>query len=249
MEKIAIISDVHGCYVSLKAVLDDIEKRNIKRIFMLGDLVAKGSQPEKTIDLIKEKCEIVIKGNCDDIVGEKGTTAEHFWNKEIIGKERQEYLASLPLFHDFYMSGLKIRLLHASPDSMYKSINMYDITEDINKEIENMFKVIDGLVPDVVIFGHIHSPFMYRLDNKMLINAGSVSNSCDLITKKSVTNLMASYLIIEGEYNSKEVASISYEMVRLPYDYEKEIENLKNSDMPNKEMAIDEIITGIYKAR
>ena len=249
MEKIAIISDVHGCYVSLKAVLDDIEKRNIKRIFMLGDLVAKGSQPEKTIDLIKEKCEIVIKGNCDDIVGEKGTTAEHFWNKEKIGKERQDYLAALPFFHDFYMSGLKIRLLHASPDSMYKSINMYDITEDINKEIENMFKDIDGVVPNVVIFGHIHSPFMYRLDNKMLINTGSVSNSCDIVTKNNETNLMSSYLIIEGEYNSKEVASISYEIVRLPYEYEKEIENLKNSDMPNKEMAIDEIITGIYKAR
>lgn len=249
MEKIAIISDVHGCYVSLKAVLDDIEKRNIKRIFMLGDLVAKGSQPEKTIDLIKEKCEIVIKGNCDDIVGEKGTTAEHFWNKEKIGKERQEYLASLPEYYDFYMSGLNIRLLHASPKSMYNSINIYNITENINNEIEEMFADINGIVPNVVIFGHIHSPFMYRLDNKMLINTGSVSNSCDIVTKSNETKLMSSYLIIEGEYNSKEVASISYEIVRLPYEYEKEIENLKNSDMPNKEMAIDEIITGIYKAR
>lgn len=249
MEKIAIISDVHGCYVSLKAVLDDIEKRNIKRIFMLGDLVAKESQPEKTIDLIKEKCEIVIKGNCDDIVGEKGTTAEHFWNKEKIGKERQEYLASLPEYYDFYMSGLNIRLLHASPKSMYNSINIYNITENINNEIEEMFADINGIVPNVVIFGHIHSPFMYRLDNKMLINTGSVSNSCDIVTKNNETKLMSSYLIIEGEYNSKEVASISYEIVRLPYEYEKEIENLKNSDMPNKEMAIDEIITGIYKAR
>lgn len=249
MEKIAIISDVHGCYVSLKAVLDDIEKRNIKRIFMLGDLVAKGSQPEKTIDLIKEKCEIVIKGNCDDIVGEKGTTAEHFWNKEKIGKERQEYLASLPEYYDFYMSGLNIRLLHASPKSMYNSINIYNITENINNEIEEMFADINGIVPNVVIFGHIHSPFMYRLDNKMLINTGSVSNSCDIVTKNNETKLMSSYLIIEGEYNSKEVASISYEIVRLPYEYEKEIENLKNSDMPNKEMAIEEIITGIYKAR
>ena len=249
MEKIAIISDVHGCYVSLKAVLDDIEKRNIKRIFMLGDLVAKGSQPEKTIDLIKEKCEIVIKGNCDDIVGEKGTTAEHFWNKEKIGKERQEYLASLPEYYDFYMSGLNIRLLHASPKSMYNSINIYNITENINNEIEEMFADINGIVPNVVIFGHIHSPFMYRLDNKMLINTGSVSNSCDIVTKNNETKLMSSYLIIEGEYNSKEVASISYEIVRLPYEYEKEIENLKNSYMPNKEMAIEEIITGIYKAR
>lgn len=249
MEKIAIISDVHGCYISLKAVLEDIEKRNINRIFMLGDLVAKGSQPDKTIDLIKEKCEIVIKGNCDDIVGEKGTTKEHFWNKEKIGEERQKYLTSLPLYYDFFMSGLKIRLLHASPNSMYKSINIYDITENINKEIKEMFEEKDGIVPDVVIFGHIHSPFMYRLDNKMLVNAGSISNSCDLITKNNKTNLMASYLILEGEYNSKEAANISYELVKVPYEYEKEIENLINSDMPNKDMAINEIKTGIYIAR
>lgn len=249
MDKIAIISDVHGCYISLQAVLDDIEKRNIKHIFMLGDLVAKGSQPEKVIDLIKEKCEIVIKGNCDDIVGEKGTTEEHFWNKKQIGEERQKYLSSLPIYHDFYMSGLKIRLMHASPNSIYKSINTYDITENINKEISDMFENTEGESPNVVIFGHIHSPFLYRLDNKMLINAGSVSNSCDLITKNNVTNLMASYLIIEGEYNSKEAANISYELVKVPFDYEKEIEKLKNSDMPNKDMAIQEIITGIYKAR
>lgn len=249
MEKIAIISDVHGCYISLQAVLADIEKRNIKRIFMIGDLVAKGSQPAETIDLIRQKCEVVIKGNCDDIVGEKGTTKEHFWNKEKIGKDRQEYLASLPLYRDFYMSGLKVRLLHASASSMYNSISIYDITENINKEIEDMFIEIDGIAPDVVIFGHIHSPFMYRLNNKMLINAGSVSNSCDLITKNNVTNLMASYLIIEGEYNSKEAANISYELVKVPFDYEKEIDNLKNSDMPNKDMAIQEIITGVYKAR
>ena len=34
MEKIAIISDVHGNITALKAVFDDIEKRNIKEYFV-----------------------------------------------------------------------------------------------------------------------------------------------------------------------------------------------------------------------
>lgn len=255
MEKIAIISDIHGCYISLKAVLDDIEKRGITRIFVLGDLVAKGSEPDRVIDLVKEKCEVVIKGNCDDIVGEKGTTEEHFWNKNKIGEKRQEYLKSLPYSYDFYFSGLKVRLIHASPKSMYESINFYNITEDMNEEIKDMFKSSEFIAdkedkePDVVIFGHIHSPFLHRLDNKMLINPGSVSNSCDLMTKNNETKLLASYLILEGEYNSKEPASISYEFVKVLFDYKKEIENLKNSDMPNRDMAIKELETGIYKKR
>ncbi|MBO5476669.1 MAG: metallophosphoesterase family protein [Clostridia bacterium] len=247
MDKIAIISDVHGCYVSLKAIFDDIEKRGIQHIFMLGDLVAKGSEPDKTIDLIREKCEVVIKGNCDDIVSENAVTKEHFWNKNKIGKKREEYLKSLPKFYDFYMSGLKIRLMHASPKTTYKSINIYDITEALNKEIVDMFEDEENI--DVIIFGHIHSPFIYRLDNKMLVNTGSVSNSCDLITKNEETNLLASYLILEGEYNSNDAANISYELVKVPFDYQKEIKNLENSDMPNKDMAIAELKTGIYVAR
>ena len=33
MEKIAIISDIHSNIVALEAVLEDIKKRNISRIF------------------------------------------------------------------------------------------------------------------------------------------------------------------------------------------------------------------------
>lgn len=54
MEKIAIISDVHGNITALKAVFDDIEKRNIKRVFCLGDITAKLPNSELVIDMIKE---------------------------------------------------------------------------------------------------------------------------------------------------------------------------------------------------
>lgn len=251
-EKIAIISDIHGCYLSLEAVLNDIEKRGITRIFCLGDLVAKGSQPDKVIDKVKECCEVVLKGNCDDIVAEFGTTDEHFWNKEIIGSKRQEYLKNLPYSYEFKFSGLNVRLLHASPDDMYQSINVYDITEDINSEIDNMFKnsaYTSDITPDVVIFGHIHSPFMHRVGNRMLVSAGSVSNCCDIIMKNNEKYLMSTYLIIEGEEDTQEVGEISYKYVRVPYDYTKEIDNLKRSNMPNKEMAIEELETGIYVKR
>ncbi|MHA2216522.1 MAG: metallophosphoesterase family protein, partial [Candidatus Hodarchaeales archaeon] len=45
MTIIAIISDIHANLSALQAVLLDIHKRKIRRIFCLGDLTGYGSQP------------------------------------------------------------------------------------------------------------------------------------------------------------------------------------------------------------
>lgn len=255
MEKIAIISDIHGCTITLNKVLKDIKERGINRIFCLGDLVAKGTEPKEAIDLVRRNCEVVIKGNCDDVISNYPETEEHLWNKEKIGEENVEYLNSLPLSYDFYMSGLKIRLIHATSDSLYNSINYYDINESILNKIEKLFENSKEFEnegeknPDIVIFGHIHSPFVYRLKDKTAINSSSVSNACDIIEKNGKKYMYTSYLIVEGEYEKKEQSTISFKYVKLPYDYKKEIEELEKSDMPNKEMAIEEIKTGIYVKR
>ena len=50
MDKIAVISDIHGNKSALEAVLSDIHSRNISRIFCLGDIVLKCSNPDIAID-------------------------------------------------------------------------------------------------------------------------------------------------------------------------------------------------------
>lgn len=57
---------------------------------------------------------------------------------------------------------------------------------------------------------------------------------------------LASYIIIEGKYNKLELDSISFDLVRVPYDINKEVNYLKNSDMPNKENTIDKLKTATY---
>ena len=66
MEKIAIIADVHGNYEALKTVLIDIEKRGIKQIYCLGDVIGKGSRPNECLDLLKN-C-IMVYGNWEDFL-------------------------------------------------------------------------------------------------------------------------------------------------------------------------------------
>ena len=66
MEKIAIIADVHGNYEALKTVLIDIEKRGIKQIYCLGDVIGKGSRPNECLNLLKN-C-IMVYGNWEDFL-------------------------------------------------------------------------------------------------------------------------------------------------------------------------------------
>ena len=54
--KIAVFSDIHGNLEALKTCLADIKKRNIDKIFCLGDIVAKGYNAEECVKLIRKNC-------------------------------------------------------------------------------------------------------------------------------------------------------------------------------------------------
>ena len=81
MDKIAIIADIHGNLEALQVVLNDIRERKIEQIFCLGDIIAKGTHQQDCVDLIRENCNLVLKGNCD----------EYFTSKiDISTKSKQE---------------------------------------------------------------------------------------------------------------------------------------------------------------
>lgn len=86
-------------------------------------------------------------------------------------------------------------------------------------------------VADVVIYGHIHHPYMDKIYNKTLINVGSIGNSFDVIrNKEKDSNVLettkSNYLIIEGEYGSQEYNSdIAFQFIKVPYNIEKELKD------------------------
>lgn len=241
--KIAIISDIHGNLEALKATLKDIGKRNVDRIICLGDTIAKGIHPKECLDLIKENCEIVLQGNCD---AHFSMEHEHIdkmpeqeqkrikWNQSLINKEDREYLLKLPFCYEFYMSGSLVRLFHATPTVNNKAILNVDSIETKYQMFLPSKNTVSQMKADVVIYGHIHHPYMDKIYNKTLINVGSVGNSFDVIRNKNkdsnvLETTKSNYLIIEGEYNSKEYNSdIAFQFVKVPYDIERELkgENL-----------------------
>lgn len=261
MEKIAIISDVHGNLTALEAVIADIEKRGISKIYCLGDSVIKCANPDKVIDILRKKCEIMILGNCDEIICRPGIEPGRFWSRDKIGEERANFIYNTPISYDFYMSGHLIRLFHASPISlehmfnpMYSNANSryYEKTitnpYDLFKNTEFIGKTDKDPIPDVVGFGHLHTPNIYRFGNKTVFNTGSVGIPTEMLNEGEITetskfSTMASYMILEGDLGSKELSSLSFTLVRLPYDIGKEIKYLEESDMPNKDVIIKTLQT------
>ena len=67
-EDVAIITDIHGLYEPAEAVLDDIHKRGITRIYSLGDNIGVGPNPREVMDLLEEYNVISLAGNSEDYV-------------------------------------------------------------------------------------------------------------------------------------------------------------------------------------
>ena len=73
------------------------------------------------------------------------------------------------------------------------------------------------------------------------------NNIIDDKTNKFST--VASYTIIEGYYGDTKLNTISFNSVRVPYNIQKEVKDLENSDMPNKEVIIRTLISAIPNNR
>jgi protein phosphatase len=261
VDRIAIISDIHGNLTALETVLDDIKRRGIKRIFCLGDVIGKGSHPHECLELVTKNCEVTIMGNTDDyfanvvkidnpddIIGQERIN----WNKSLLEKSDYDKFSKFIFSYEFYMSGSLIRLFHASPISVYNEDAIYfgDYKNKI-KLFKPTNKTVSKNMADIIIFGHVHIPFMERFYNHTLVNAGSVGNSIDHFrddkldaNKMEITQ--ASYIIIEGIYGSKEYGeSFSVQFIRLPYDIEKELSESKNN--PEMDKYILELRDGYYR--
>ena len=75
--KLAIISDIHGNYHALEAVLKDISDQGADKIICLGDLATIGPQPREVIRKIQEAGINSIMGNHDLALLEPGKATEY----------------------------------------------------------------------------------------------------------------------------------------------------------------------------
>lgn len=259
MDKIAIISDIHGNLEALNSVLNDIKERKIDKIICLGDMIAKGTHQQECVELVKNNCDVVLRGNCDEYftsdidlsTKSKQEVDRINWNKNKLSDENINYIRQLPYCYEFYMSGRLIRLFHAHPQKIDKFAGNIDKIDRLYELFLPSSNTISDLKADVVIYGHIHTPYVQKIYNRMLINTGSIGNAIDVFRNdekdgNAKNTTVANYLILSGVYNSKDIDNkISYELVSVPYDIEKELNS--NSDNIELESYQEEIRNGKYR--
>lgn len=259
--KIAIISDIHSNFQALKAVIEDCEKKGVDKIFCCGDIIGKGVNSNKCVDLLRQKCEVAVRGNTDtrftdDAEKFKDNLVEYnriINNQKLLNKNNFKFIKGLPFSFEFFMSGNLVRIFHATPTSEFGFINDYDT--DIAKKY-GIFLGSD-LTPtkrtaDIVVFGHLHYPSMTRFYNKIMINCGSVgSSACPLYDENLNSSTgeitQAHYLIIEGEYNCQERRNISFSFESVSYDIERELLDNNEDNNPELEDYKNELRLGRYR--
>ena len=179
--RIAFISDIHGNFTALQAVLADIKSQNIDQIVCLGDAVTLGPQPREVLNTLRELNCALIKGNHDEAVldpeeAEKFEITEHlipdlYWCRE------QLTLDDLNLI-DAFRSTVEIKLpngatilcFHGSP------LSTTDLIQSTTPE-NLLDKYFEGYKADVFIGGHSHIQMYRRYGDKLILNSGSVGNS------------------------------------------------------------------------
>ncbi|MBU4486480.1 MAG: metallophosphoesterase [Candidatus Delongbacteria bacterium] len=111
-----IIGDIHGCYDELQSLLEKFDPNDNDKIFSVGDVINRGPESKKCIDLLKQLNVKTVMGNHEYWYlktfpfTDNSITSSNFRRLEI--EERLEWIKSLP----FYLITDDFIIVHAGFD-------------------------------------------------------------------------------------------------------------------------------------
>lgn len=222
--KLAIISDIHSNIEALEAVLEVIDERGVDAIYCLGDVVGYGASPAACLDLVRERCAGVVRGNHDEAVATgrglghlpKDGQAAALHNREQLSEEQQAYLAQLPLV----LEAEGCTFVHATPSQpeSWQRLTSYRLARE-------QFDYFDT---EVCFVGHTHIPAVMsdqlgatrvKRGRRYLINVGSVGQPRD-------HNPRAAFGLFDTE-------AFEYEDVRCTYPIQQASGRILEAELPS----------------
>ena len=222
--RIAVASDIHGNLTALEAVVADLRSVRPDVVLHGGDLAHGGPRPAEVVDRLSELGWEGVCGNTDemlwapesllDFAARAPSMAKLFemieemrvWTREQMGEERTLWLKSVPMVRRLG----DVALMHASPKDTWRGPGR-DASEG---ELQRVFGELNA---SVVVYGHIHQPYVKEMERWTVANSGSVSLSYD-------GDWRASYAVVEGT---------KVEIRRVEYSVEDEVEAIRRSGMPH----------------
>jgi predicted phosphodiesterase len=225
--KRAIISDIHGNFEALTAVLGRIGDLNIDEIVCLGDIIGYGPDPILCLDKVIEVSSLTILGNHDQaaLFDPEGfnpiAMRAIFWTREQLENDttdlekadrRWDFLGELPRRHD---EG-EFLFVHGSPRD---PTNEYVFPETVYET--EILKVLMSRFEKSCFQGHTHIPgvfteggafltpedhdHFFRLgDEKKMINVGSVGQPRD-------GNPKSCFVVLDTEEKTLQYERIEYD--------------------------------------
>lgn len=178
LNRVAVLSDIHGVLPPLEAVLAEPDVRAADRIVLTGDITA-GPQPTQVLDLLTSLGERVIwiSGNADRELleyrrGQRDTIHDPIapWAAEQLREDHLDLLGSLPQSLCLSVRGLgQVLFCHATPSDDEEIVL-------VDSRLNRWKEVFGGLDTDVrtVVCGHTHMPFVRLAHGRLVINPGSI---------------------------------------------------------------------------
>lgn len=170
--KIAIVSDIHGNFDALAALPETYDE-----LWVLGDLINYGPEPEAVIDFVRAKASVVVRGNHDHSIGynEDPRCSPRFrgmaeatrnYTDSILRFGHKHFLRSLPLSLEAKRGETRFFLCHAIP-----SDPLFGYCEAESPKWEEEVK---DAASDVILVGHTHVPAMQTIGSCVVVNPGSL---------------------------------------------------------------------------
>ncbi len=226
------MSDIHGNITALQAVAQSIPECDA--VFVAGDHCLDGAKPAETLDLLTSLGWTLIMGNTDrDIAASepdgKGLRNDRIrWTRAALGPDRLERLANLPFSATHAADGIdSVLVVHANPLNMDQHM-----APSVGEEELRLF--LEDVPSNIVVFGHIHIPYMRPVGRHLLVDVSSVGHPKDLDRRPT-------YTIMTWDGSGR-----SIEQVRIPYDVSEACDLLLDSGMPGAREQVDALLRASY---
>jgi putative phosphoesterase len=226
--RILLVADIHGNWPALQAIEEPCDL-----CICLGDLVDYAVEPAPCIDWVRRQAHYTVRGNHDHGVAQNVVVAGRNGFKYLTGVTRQltrerlspddlRFLAGLPVTQAVTVDETRLFLVHATPRD--------PLDEYAHPDVEFWKRRLQNVDADVICVGHTHQPYILEVEDRLIINPGSVGQPRD-------GDPRASYAVIDNN---------RVEVKRIEYPVEATVRAVQESTLPEpaKEMLSEVFRTG-----
>jgi protein phosphatase len=215
--KLLILSDIHGNWPALEAVLQ--AEPRYDAVAFCGDVVDYGPSPVGCLRWVASNANYSVRGNHDNALGfdtdcrcmgsfRAYALATRAWHRTLLSDTDRLFLRQLPVVNDFGWQGKSFRMAHATPQG--------DLFEYL--ALDQWGERVKDLDADFVLLGHTHVQGSRTFGKLTVVNPGSVGLARDRAGE-------ACYAVYDGD---------RLELRRIPYDVSRMVAALRRAPLPEQ---------------